>query len=357
MKSLLIVRLLLFVTIEYGVKRINMLQTPSHSPDTRIGVLLAQLGTPDAPTSQALRRYLAQFLSDRRVVDYNPILWWALLHLLILNMRPRRSATLYQRIWLPEGSPLLVHSQAQATGLQNQLGDAYHVILGMRYGNPSVAEAMRSFRNEGVDRLLVLPIFPQFSAATTGSIYDAITEAVLRQRRRMPTLRFVPPYYAHPGYIQALKATIEETVKRKDEITGRYLFSFHGLPQRYIDEGDPYREQCQITAHLLGAALGLDQEQWMVSFQSRFGREKWLQPYTDETLKSLGKQEIDNLVVACPGFTADCLETLDEIGNEGYEIFKAAGGQTFWLAPCLNAHPAWLDALADIVRQETLGWM
>lgn len=332
--------------------------TWGHHVGTKVGVLLAQLGTPDAPTPQALRRYLAQFLSDRRVVDYNPILWWMLLHLVILNVRPRRSAALYQRIWLSEGSPLLVYSQAQAAGLQSRLGDAYHVILGMRYGNPSIAEAMRHFSDDGMDRLMILPMFPQFSSATTGSIYDAVMQALrVFGKRQMPALRFVPPYYDHPGYIQALKRIIDETARHAETVPDRYLFSFHGLPQRYIDEGDPYREQCETTAGLLVAALGLDREQWMLSFQSRFGREVWLQPYTDETLQSLGDRGVSSLLVACPGFSADCLETLDEIGDQGREQFMAGGGQAFRLAPCLNAHPAWLDALADIVRRETSGWL
>ncbi len=329
-----------------------------------VGVLVAALGTPDAPTAEALRPYLREFLSDTRVIDINPLLWQPLLRLVILRRRPARSARLYRRIWMDEGSPLLVYSRAQAAGLQARLGGSCRVKLGMRYGNPSIASAMREFAAEGIERIIVVPMFPQFSASTTGSIYDGVNQAAygksggLRfgRKRAMPTLRFVPPYYDHPAYIDALKITLEEATDRAG-IPDKYLFSFHGIPQRYVDEGDPYRAHCETTADLLATALRLRPEQWTVAFQSQFGREPWLQPYTEDVLKNLGGEGVQSLIVACPGFTADCLETLDEIGNEGHEQFAAGGGEQFALAPCLNDHPAWLDALAIITREEAAGWM
>jgi ferrochelatase len=333
-------------------------------PAKRIGVLLAQLGTPDAPTPQALRPYLKEFLSDPRVIDLNPLKWLPILYLAILPRRPARSARLYQRIWRPEGSPLMLHSRAQEEGLQQRLGDAYQVVLGMRYGQPSIETAMQALAAASIDRVLVFPMFPQFSASTTGSIYDAVVRAALGRRcpfffdrrRRMPTLRFVPPYYDHPAYIEALKTTIHEAVEARGKEPDRYLITFHGIPQRYIDEGDPYRQHCEETARLLAAALQLKSEQWVCGFQSRFGKEPWLQPYTEDILHNLGRQGVHDLVAACPGFTADCLETLDEIGHEGAVQFREGGGQDLHLVPCLNGHPTWLDAMATIVRQETAGW-
>ena len=330
-----------------------------------VGVLVAQLGTPEAPTQQALRPFLKQFLSDPRVIDLPPLKWLPILHLFILPRRPARSAALYKRIWTPEGSPLMVHSRAQTEGLEQRLGDRYRVALGMRYGRPSIASAVQELTDAGCERIVVLPMFPQFSCSTTGSIYDAVIQAAngrrcplfFDRRRRMPTLRFVPPYYAHPGYIAALRVTVEEEVERSGRLPDRYLFTFHGLPRRYVDEGDPYREHCEVTAGLLAEALGLESGQWLLGFQSRFGKEEWLQPYTDELLEGLGAEGVRRLVAACPGFTADCLETLDEIGREGGEQFRSAGGEELRLVPCVNAHPAWLEAMAAIVRQESAGWV
>ncbi len=337
----------------------------AEKPGKKIGVLLAQLGTPDAPTPQALRPYLKEFLSDPRVIDLHPLKWLPILYLAILPRRPARSARLYQRIWQSAGSPLLIHSRAQEEGLQQRLGDAYRVILGMRYGRPPIEEAMQTLAAEQIERILVFPMFPQFSASTTGSVYDAVNRAALgrrcplffARRRRMPTLRFVPPYYDHPAYIDALKTTIQEAVERRGKQPDRYLITFHGIPQRYVDEGDPYRRHSEETARLLAAALGLKPEQWVCGFQSRFGKEPWLQPYTEDILRDLGGQEVRDLVAACPGFTADCLETLDEIGHQGAVQFKEGGGEELHLVPCLNNHPAWLDAMAAIAHQESAGWV
>ena len=331
---------------------------------SKIGVLVAQLGTPQAPTARALRPYLRQFLSDPRVIDLHPLRWYPILYLFVLTRRPARSAALYANIWTDEGSPLMVHSQAQTRGLQERLGAEYRVVLGMRYGEPSIALAVQSLEQEGVERILVFPMFPQFSCATTGSIYDAVNRAALGRRcpwffsrkRQMPALRFVPPYADHPAYINALKQSVTEAVARLSWTPDRYLITFHGIPQRYVDEGDPYRRQCEETAHQLATALGLADDEWVRGFQSRFGKEPWLEPYTEEVLARLGGQDVRRLVAVCPGFTADCLETLDEIGREGAEQFSSGGGQQFHLVPCLNDHPAWLDAMATIARQELSGW-
>lgn len=330
----------------------------------KIGVLVAQLGTPQAPTARALRPYLRQFLSDPRVIDLHPLKWYPILYLLVLTRRPARSAALYANIWTDEGSPLMVHSQAQTRGLQERLGAAYRVVLGMRYGEPSIARAVQSLEREGVERILVFPMYPQFSCATTGSIYDAVARAAWGRRcpwffdrkRQMPALRFVPPYADHPAYINALKQSVAEAVALLSWTPDRYLITFHGIPQRYVNEGDPYRRQCEETARLLAAALGLADAEWTNGFQSRFGKEPWLEPYTEDVLARLGGQGVRRLVAVCPGFTADCLETLDEIGREGAELFSHGGGQQFHLVPCLNDHPAWLDAMAAIARRELAGW-
>ncbi len=331
---------------------------------SKIGVLVAQLGTPQAPTARALRPYLRQFLADPRVIDLHPLRWYPILYLFVLTRRPARSAALYANIWTDEGSPLMVHSQAQTRGLQERLGAAYRVVLGMRYGEPSIAHAVQSLEQEGVERILVFPMYPQFSCATTGSIYDAVNRAALGRRcpwffdrkRQMPALRFAPPYADHPAYINALKESVAEAVARLSWTPDRYLITFHGIPQRYVDEGDPYRRQCEETARQLAAALSLAEDEWVSGFQSRFGKEPWLEPYTEEVLARLGGQGVQRLVAICPGFTADCLETLDEIGREGAEQFSYGGGQQFHLVPCLNDHPAWLDAMATIARQELAGW-
>ncbi len=329
----------------------------------RIGVLVAQLGTPDAPTPAAVRRYLKQFLSDTRVVDLNPLLWQIILRLFVLPFRSRRSAALYRRIWQAEGSPLLVHSQAVTQALQAELGAAYDVRLGMIYGSPAIAGAVHDFRQAGIDRILALPMYPQYSSSTTASVYDAVNRAAggrrcplfLERKRDYPTLRFVPPYYADPLYIAALKAVFEGTFSGGLR-PAHVLMSFHGNPQRYIDEGDPYAKQCEVTADLLADALGLAESAWSMAYQSKFGPGDWLQPSTDAVLEALPGQGRRAVAVVCPGFTADCLETLDEMGREARETFEAAGGESFSLVPCLNSHPAWVEALAGIVRRESAGW-
>ncbi|MEE2873813.1 MAG: ferrochelatase [Candidatus Latescibacterota bacterium] len=330
----------------------------------KIGVLVAQLGTPQAPTAKAVRPYLRQFLSDPRVVDLHPLKWYPILYLLVLTRRPARSAALYANIWTDEGSPLMIHSKAQTKGLEERLGDDYRVILGMRYGEPSIQQAIKTLEAEGIDRILIFSMYPQFSSTTTGAIYDAVNRAANGRRcpwffdrkRQMPTLRFVPPYFDHPAYIEALKQSITDETERLAWKPDRHLITFHGIPKRYVDEGDPYRRQCEETAQLLATALELGEDDWTTGFQSRFGKEPWLEPYTEEVLSGLGDQGVRRLLAACPGFTGDCLETLDEIGREGDELFRAGGGEALHLVPCLNDHPAWLDAMATIARQELSGW-
>lgn len=328
-----------------------------------IGVLLGQLGTPDAPTAQALRPYLLQFLSDRRVIDYHPLLWQPILRGIILNTRPKRSARLYQRIWLDEGSPLLVYSEAQVEGLQARLGDEYRVILGMRYGNPSIESAIATLEREGIDQIVVVPLFPQYSSTTTASIYDAVYHTAagrLGDRKRfIPTLRFVEPYYDHPAYIDAMRDHLNVCVKRLGYTPDKFIITFHGIPNHYVQTGDPYRAQCERTAELLAAALGLSADAWVICFQSQFGPEAWLTPYTDQVITGLYAQGVERPLVFSPGFVTDCLETLDELGNEGRHQFVEGGGaaENYTLAPCLNADEGWLDALAGIVEDNAHGWL
>jgi len=318
---------------------------------SRTGILVAQLGTPDAPTPSALRRYLRQFLGDRRVVEQNPLVWWFVLNFLILPRRPARSAALYRRVWTEKGSPLLLYSLAQAEGLQRLLGPQVRVEVGMRYGNPSIASALE--RMKDCDRVLIFPMFPQYSSATTGSIHDAVFEHYARTRV-IPALRTVPPYFAHPAYIDALAVIAKQALAKLTWKPNRVLLSFHGIPQRFVDRGDVYAQHCEATTAALRRVL-LDGSQQ--SYQSRFGSEPWLQPYTDETLTRLPGEGVTQLAVVCPGFTADCLETIDEIGHEGRETFLKAGGKEFALLPCLNDSPAWLDAMARIAREELEGWL
>jgi ferrochelatase len=332
----------------------------------RIGVLVAQLGTPDAPTAKALRPYLAQFLSDMRVIDYSPFIWQPLLRGLLLNTRPRRSARLYKRIWLEEGSPLLVYTQRQAEKLQALLGDAFRVIIGMTYGSPSIRSAIQTLEAEGIDRIIVLPMFPQFSSTTTASVYDAVYRAAAGRRcplfherkRFIPTLRFVPPYYDHAGYIEAMRAHLTRVIAAMPQPPDHYVITFHGIPNRYVRTGDPYRAQCERTADLLAQAMGWRDEEWTICFQSRFGPEKWLEPYTDETIEHLPQRGIQRPLVFSPGFVTDCLETLDELGNEARESFEEGGGhgEHYTLAACLNDNDDFIAVLHQIVLQEAGGW-
>jgi ferrochelatase len=336
---------------------VEELLTRSHG--RRIGVLLAQLGTPDAPTPAALRRYLRQFLGDPRVVERNRLLWWFVLRLLVLPRRPRKSAALYQRIWSPEGSPLLVISRSQTRALQAALDGAepgrFKVALGMRYGNPSMGSAVQELLDWGADRLLLFPMYPQYAGATTASTYDEVFRE-LTARRVVPALRVVPPYYAHPSYLDALAESVRETMAQLPRPPEKAVISFHGVPQQYVDAGDPYASHCEATARALAARLGWADDFYVMTYQSRTGREVWLRPYTDETLAALGQNGVRHLLAICPGFTADCLETIDEIGQVGLEQFRAAGGETLRLVEGLNDRPRWIAAMTEIALEELQGW-
>jgi ferrochelatase len=322
------------------------------------GILLANLGSPEAPTAGALRRYLGQFLSDRRVVDLPRALWWPILHGIILNTRPARSARLYAKVWSPEGAPLIAISRRQAaalaTALASRLEPAPRIAIGMRYGEPSLQSGLEALAAEGCTRVLVLPLYPQYFSGTTGSTFDAVAATLVRTRR-VPALRFVGDYHDDDGYIQALARSVREVWDRDGE-PDRLLMSFHGIPVRYQQAGDPYPQQCQRTANLFAAALGLPYEKWLMSFQSRFGREKWLEPYTDHTLRAWAASGVGRVDVVCPGFSADCLETLEEIDQLNRGFFLAAGGKQFRYIPALNDRTEHVQALADLILRNLQGW-
>jgi len=330
-----------------------------HDTPAMTGILLTNLGSPDAPTPAALRRYLKEFLWDSRVVELPRLLWWLILHGVILNVRPRRSAAAYARIWTDKGSPLIYTTMQQGEALQQSLrqrfGDTVLVEIGMRYGNPSIRSALDALREKGCDRLLILPLYPQYSATTTASTLDAVFD-VLESWRRLPELRTVNGYHDHSAYIGALAASVRDYWQAHGE-PERLIVSFHGIPKRYFEAGDPYPCLCRKTARLLGEALRLDEERMLVTFQSRFGREEWVQPYTDATLRALAADGITSVDVICPGFAADCLETLEEIAMENRDIFVGAGGRQFRYIPALNASPEHIGALADITAGHLGGWL
>ena len=319
----------------------------------KIGVLLGQVGTPDSPTPASVRRYLKNFLSDRRIVDYPAWLWQPFLRLVILPTRSRRSARLYQRIWTKDGSPLLVESEKQREKLQQRLGAGYRVALGMAYAGPSFDRAFDDLIAAGCEQVIVVPMFPQYSSATTASVYDAVgaaaTDSVSGARVFVPAVSYVSPYYDHPDYISALCARIGEAVAAKHP--DHVVLSFHGLPERYIRSGDPYVRHCRRTVELLAAGMRWPEDFYTVSYQSRFGPEKWLEPSTAEVLKTLAGRGVRRPLVVAPGFTTDCLETLDELGNEGRAEFAAGGGDAsaYALCPCLNADDRFIDLLARLV--------
>lgn len=321
----------------------------TESPGSRTGVLISNLGTPDEPTPRAVRRYLAEFLSDRRVIALSPLLWKPILHGIVLRIRPRRSARLYQKIWMEKGSPLLVYSRRQRDALQkelNQRGHAVPVALGMRYGRPSIAQALDELG--AVDTLIVLPLYPQFSNATTTSTRDALTRA-LQHRGHAPEIRFIENYAHDRAYLNACAAQIHNF--RAQRGTGeKLILSFHGLPKESIEQGDPYDQQCHESACEIARILGLRWDQWCITFQSRFGPKEWLTPYTDETLRKLPETGIRSVDVFCPGFSADCLETLEEIEQENQAVFRAAGGETFRYIPALNDNADYVYALAGLIE-------
>jgi ferrochelatase len=318
-------------------------------------VLLVNLGTPQAPTPAAVRRYLAQFLSDRRVIDYPRWLWLPLLHGAILRVRPRRSARAYAKIWTPQGSPLLVNSRSLAARLAVALRTSgTRVELAMTYGEPGVGDAVRHLLADSVRRMLVLPLYPQYSATSTAASFDAVF-AALRAGRRVPEVRSIADYHAEPGYIDALAASVEKywfTHGRGE----RLLLSFHGIPERYVNADDPYREQCLATTRLLRERLGMAESEMVVAFQSRVGRELWLAPYTDAALAQLARSGVRHVQVLCPGFAVDCLETLEEIAIRGREQFLDAGGERLDYIPALNDSNAQVQMLRALIERHTQGW-
>jgi len=329
-----------------------------HGELTATGVLLANLGTPDAPTTPALKRYLREFLSDPRVIELPRWKWKIILNAFVLPTRPAKSAAAYREVWTDEGSPLLITARHQtakiAAALEGRFKSPLHVELGMRYGNPSIESALDKLQDQGCRRIVVLPLYPQYAAATTASTFDAVF-AALGKRRWMPELRTIAQYHDEPLYVAALANSIRERWDADGE-PEKLIFSFHGIPQRYFEAGDPYFCHCQKTARLVAEALGLPAERWQVCFQSRFGKEPWLQPYTDETLKGLGKAGLGSVDVICPGFSADCLETIEEIDQENREYFEKAGGGRYRYIAALNERDDHIAALTEVVARNLGGW-
>ena len=328
-----------------------------HGQPARTAIVLVNLGTPDEPSAPALRRYLAEFLSDPRVVEIPRLVWLPILYGIILRVRPAKSAAKYQSIWMPEGSPLAVWTARQARALSADLaGRGHHVevLHAMRYGQPSVAQVMDEARARGATRVLVVPLYPQYAGATTGSVADAVHRWAL-DARWVPELRSIGQYHDDPGYIAALAARLQRHWQQQPPAE-RLVLSFHGVPERSLHLGDPYFCQCHVSARLLREHLGLPAERVVVTFQSRFGKAKWLEPYTEPTLRELAAQGVKSVDVMCPGFAADCLETLEEIAQEAAEAFVEAGGQDFRYVPCLNDEPEWIAALATLAERHLQGW-
>lgn len=330
----------------------------THGQSPRTGVLVVNLGTPKAPTAAALRPYLKQFLSDPRVVEIPRLAWWPILNLIILNTRPDKSAHKYATIWTDEGSPLAVHTRRQATLLAGHLGEAGHrdwvVEWAMRYGDPSIPEVLDRMRATGCDRILVVPLYPQYAASTTGSVMDEVARSLLAWRN-LPELRFIRSYHDAPGYIEALAASVQRHWQKHGPAE-RLILSFHGVPRFTLNKGDPYHCECHKTARLLTTALGVPAERVQVTFQSRFGKAEWLQPYTQPTLEALARDGMRTVDVMCPGFAADCLETLEEIAMECKDAFLTHGGQRFSYIPCLNEGEAWIAALTELVLTHAGHW-
>jgi ferrochelatase len=329
----------------------------THGQTPRTAVLLCNLGTPDEPTPKAVRRYLAEFLSDQRVVEIPRLLWLLILHGIILRFRPAKSAAKYASIWTPEGSPLKIWTEKQAKLLQGWLGQRNHQVKvrwAMRYGSTSIASQLDAMKAEGVTRVLVVTAYPQYSATTTASVFDAVYQWAQRTRS-LPELRFVNRYHDHADYIAALAASVERHWKKNGR-PDKLVMSFHGVPERTLHLGDSYHCECFKTARLLSIQLGLTKEKYQVTFQSRLGRAKWLEPYTEPTLIAMGQAGVKRVDVLCPGFTSDCLETLEEINMEAREAFLHAGGKEFHYIPCLNDDPEWITALCNVTQQHLLGW-
>lgn len=328
-----------------------------HGQAPRTGVLLVNLGTPDAPTASALRRYLGQFLSDPRVVEIPRLVWLPILHGIILRVRPGKSAAKYASIWTKDGSPLRVWTQKQAALLQGFLGEQGHQVVvdhAMRYGQPSIGSRLTALKAQGVQRILVVPLYPQYSGATTASVMDEVF-AWGRDTRWLPELRHINQFHDEPGYIDALAESVKAHWQRHGR-GGKLVMSFHGMPHRTLLLGDPYHCHCLKTGRLLAERLGLSPEAYVVTFQSRFGKAKWLEPYTEPTLRALAQQGEQRVDVVCPGFVADCIETLEEIAMEGKQAFLESGGKECHYIPCLNDNPRWIRALSDLTLLHLQGW-
>jgi ferrochelatase len=334
----------------------------AHGEIPAVGVVVANLGTPDAPEPAALRRYLREFLLDPRVIELPRAAWWIALHLFVLTTRPRKSAALYRKVWTPEGSPLLVITRRQAAALAAELSSRtpagswppIHVAAGMRYGNPAIGAALRDLAARGCRRILVLPLYAQYAAVTTGSTFDAVA-AELSRWRWVPELRTIHSFHDEPAYVAALAASVRGLWER-DGPAERLLFSFHGIPERYFLAGDPYFCHCQKTARLVAEKLALPRARWEIAFQSLFGNEEWLKPYSEATIRELARGGVRSLDVICPGFSADCLETLEEMDGLNREVFLHAGGERYRYIPALNDRPDHIRMLADLALRHLRGW-
>lgn len=325
----------------------------------KVGVLITNLGTPEAPERGPVRRYLKEFLADPRVVEIPRLVWWLILNGIVLNIRPSRSARAYKTVWTERGSPLMFHTrdltEALGVALGERFGDDVVVDFAMRYGSPSIAQATDRMLSSGVNKLLVMPLYPQYSGATTGSTFDAIASN-FRRRRNVPGLRFVTDYHDHADYIGALALSVKAFQAQHGK-ADKLLFSYHGTPQRYCDQGDPYYHQCLNTTRLVAELLDLPQGSYLTTFQSRFGKAQWLTPYTSETLKQLPAEDVKSVQVICPGFSTDCLETIEEIGVENRDYFTEAGGSNYAYIPCLNSDEQHIAALAQLAEEELAGWV
>jgi ferrochelatase len=333
-----------------------MMTLPMNHPPVatpKVGVLLVNLGTPDAPTTSAVKRYLKQFLSDRRVVEIPPLLWQPILRGIILNTRPQKSAKAYAKVWTEKGSPLAFFTAGQAEALQARMEGIADVRYAMRYGNPSVGDQLAAMKAAGCNRILIAPLYPQYSGATTGTVLDE-AYATLTAMRWHPAIRTLPAYHDDARYIGALKSSIEASLAKLDFVPDALVISFHGMPERTLHLGDPYHCHCQKTARLLSEAMG---RALVVSFQSRFGRAKWLEPATDETLMKLAREGTKKVAIFAPGFSVDCLETLEELAMQGHEQFEEAGGTHYAYLPCLNDSDIGMDMLEQIIGQELAGWI
>ncbi len=338
-----------------------MLSEPTyqHDSQSRTGILLINLGTPEAPTAKALRPYLKQFLSNSRVIELSPWLWNIVLYGFILNFRPKKSAEKYAQIWMPEGSPLKVHTERQTkllrTLLEKNLQPAPIVEYAMNIGNPSISTVLQQMKARGCERILTIPLFPQYASSSTAAAMDGVFDS-LKNMRNMPAIRSIKQYHDNPGYIAALAQNITEYWQQHGK-PNKLIMSFHGIPRKTLDQGDPYHCSCQKTGRLLAAALELNPDQYQVCFQSRFGAAKWLTPYTSEALEQLGQANTARVDVVCPGFVSDCLETLEEIAIEGKETFVKAGGKDFHYIPCLNERDDWIQTLSDLATANLHGWL